>query len=165
MFLKLIRLKIERNELTCWFTENPESIRMDQIAIVLRNANLILYCMSDNFTANPQCCEIFNYSRNLLNKPHLLVVLGNSLEWQKTNIGAMVTDELFIKVNTIARYDTSLPDMIELAKKKIESVQLLTKKTLKNKTKDIFLRYEINNFFLIFINIFKLNSNPGTIKF
>lgn len=99
-----IKRDLETAELKCWFTENPGSVPMEQMVIILRNASLVLYCMTDNFVNDAKCCEMFDYAKGVLNKMHMLVVLGNSFDWQKTNIGAMVTDELFIKVNTLARF-------------------------------------------------------------
>ncbi len=54
----------------------------------------------------------------------------------------MITDELFVKVNTIARYQTSLPDMINQARQKINSAQTDKKnKSVNKQNLDIFISY------------------------
>ena len=100
---RIIKQDLERLEFKCWFSEMPETVTLDSMAIVLRNASLIIFCLSDNFANDEKCIEIFNYAKGMLEKAYLLVVLGRSMEWQKTNIGALVTDEFFVKINTIER--------------------------------------------------------------
>lgn len=115
-----IKQDLDKNGFTCWFSETPDQMSVDSMALILKNANLVVFCVSDNFANDERCCEFFTYSKNTLEKPYVLVALGDSFEWMKTQLGAMITHELFIKINTVERYKTSLPDLIDSARKKLE---------------------------------------------
>lgn len=153
-----IKIDMEKNGFSCWFSETPEEITIDSLAILIRNSNLILFCLSDNFVNDKRCCELFNYAKSTLEKAYILVLLGDSFEWQKSDVGALVTHEFFIKINKIERYKTALPDLIELAKKKIAD-----DKIKKNKTKSfpqIFISYcRLNSHVFIMILIYFKNFN------
>jgi hypothetical protein len=88
---RCIKQDLEKNGFACWFSESPETVSIDTIAIVLRNSRLVLFCITDNFVNDKKCVEIFEYAKNILSKNYMLVVLGQSLEWQKSNIGALTT--------------------------------------------------------------------------
>ncbi len=123
-----IKQDLEKEGYKVWFSEVLESVKIDSLTLILRNSELVLYCMSNNFTSDKFCCEIFNYAKTVLNKQHLLVALGESFDWQVTQVGSQVTHELFIKVNTIERYQTSLPDLLAMAKKKLKKTETTSKK-------------------------------------
>lgn len=123
-----IKQDLDKNGISCWYSEQPESYAIDSLTMLLRNSNIILYCLSDNFVEDKNCSQIFMYTKTILEKPYVLVTLGESFEWQKSDVGALVTHELFIKVNKIERYKTSLPDLLDLTKKKIVSSQKSSQK-------------------------------------
>jgi hypothetical protein len=85
----------------------------------MRNASIILFCITDNFVNDSNCAEIFQYNKFILKKPYILITLGESMEWQKSQIGAIIAHELFIKINTQDRYKIRFPEMLEQISKKI----------------------------------------------
>ncbi len=145
-----IKIDLEKNGFSCWFSETPEEITIDSMAILIRNSNLILFCLSDEFVSDKRCCELFNYAKSTLEKNYILVLLGDSFEWQKSEIGALIAHEFFVKINKIERYKSVLPRLIELVNKKIDA-----DKIKKNKTESfpqIFISYcRLNSQVLIFI--------------
>lgn len=147
-----IKIDLEKNNYTCWFSEAPDQISLDSMSILLKNSSLILFCITDNFCSDQRCVQMFNYVKLNIIKPYVLVVLGESFEWQKTQVGALVTNEFFIKINTISRYQTSLPDLIDYTKRKLE---LIKNKSAKK-----------NEFYQCFISYCRVNSqdaiNKGT---
>lgn len=122
-----IKADLESNGYTCWFSETLNTLSFDTLVLALRSTNLILFCLSDNFSNDENCVKIFSYVKNILKKPYQLVTLGDGNQWQKGQIGAMIAQEVFIKINTIERYKTRLPELLEQLKKRINDKDRLRK--------------------------------------
>lgn len=150
---RLIKSDLVKADYSCWFTETPDLVSLESIAIVLHSARLVIACISDNFVSDSVCAQIFNYVKLTLNKPYVLVALGESFQWQKSEIGALVTDEFFVKINKKERYKTSLPDLFDqvdiiifLFLKALLNIQkfkyvLVKKKQIKNFSLSLKLKY------------------------
>ena len=52
--------------------------------------------VSDAYVNDKHCCDTFRYARQTLRKPLLMVVLGEGLEWRKSKLGLLVSDEVRI---------------------------------------------------------------------
>ncbi|RNA35085.1 putative serine threonine- kinase pats1, partial [Brachionus plicatilis] len=87
-----IKTDLEKNGITCWFSEAPDQVSIDSISVLLRNCSLVLFCITDNFCSDQQCVNMFNFVKLNIMKPYVLVVLGDSFEWQKSQVGALVTN-------------------------------------------------------------------------
>lgn len=140
---RIIKNDLTKSGYSCWFTENPDSINVESVAVVLHSATLVLFCVSDNFVNDSACAQIFNYTKINLNKAYILVALGESFAWQTSEIGALCTHELFVKINKIERYKTSLPELLDLVKKRLDkiSVNIQNKKKNKQENPPIFISY------------------------
>ncbi|CAF0782367.1 unnamed protein product [Brachionus calyciflorus] len=134
-----IKIDLEKNGFDVWFSETPDTTSIDSISLLIRNCSLVLFCITDNFCSDTRCTDLFNFVKITILKPYVLVVLGESFEWQKTQVGALITNEFFIKINTITRYQTSLPDLIDLTTRKINVIR--NKKTKKNENCQCFISY------------------------
>lgn len=89
----------------CWYAERPDQVAIDTMSLLIRNARLVIVCMSDYFAIDQRCCELFAYVKQLVDASrYMLVALGESFEWQKSQVGALVTHELFIKINNLERF-------------------------------------------------------------
>ena len=138
---RIIKQDLQGLEYTCWFTEEPNLIAFDSMTIVLHNCKLIVFCISDNFVNDKTCCDLFNYAKQILDKGYVLIVLGNSFDWMKSNVGALITHEVFIKINTIKRYKTSWPELAEMVKRKLDITGLKKKEKAKKLQLQIFISY------------------------
>ena len=100
-----IRVDLEKSEnLRCWFSERPNETALDSMSMYIRNARLVLVCLSNDFVSDQRCCELFAYTKQVFDmNRYLLVSLGESLEWQKSQVGALVTNEFFVKINNLER--------------------------------------------------------------
>jgi hypothetical protein len=125
---RAIKVDLEVNGFSCWFTETPNSLAFDSLILGLKSSKVIIFCMSSNFVQDQLCIKTFNYVLRILKKSYILIVIDNGKSWQKSEIGAMVTDELYLKFNKIDQYKTRLVDLIEKIKIKI---------TEKDKTKEV----------------------------
>jgi hypothetical protein len=90
--------------ISCWFSETPDEMPLDSMCMLIRNARLVIVCMSNDFAADSRCCELFAYTKQIGGGgQYLIVTLGDSLDWQKSQVGALITHELFIKINNRER--------------------------------------------------------------
>jgi len=105
---------LEKSEnLQCWYTERPSLVPVDSMSLLIRNARLVVVCMSDDFVADQRCCELFAYTKQLFgSNRYLLVALGESFEWMKSEVGSLITHEYFIKINNLERFVFSLSILI-----------------------------------------------------
>lgn len=133
-----IKIDLEKAGYNVWYSENKEQFMLQSLALVLKNSRLILLCISDNFVNTKECVDIFHYIKSILSKGYILVSLGQSLNWLTSPIGAYVSHEYFIKINTIERYESRSADLIEMVRKKVSD----DKKNKKNQKKhQIFISY------------------------
>ncbi|XP_013397728.1 probable serine/threonine-protein kinase pats1 [Lingula anatina] len=98
----------------CWFQEDPSSQSLEVTAIALRDARVFLACISDNYIEDQDCCAMFKYACTTLRKSIVLVVLGDSMNWQTSQIGLLVAGEVYVNMQQKDKYTSKLE---ELAKK------------------------------------------------
>ena len=64
------------------------------MAMAMRDCEVFMALVSDEYVNNKHCCDTFRYARQTLRKPLLMVVLGEGLEWRKSKLGLLVSDEV-----------------------------------------------------------------------
>lgn len=101
-----IKQDLEKSEsVHCWCADRPDQVAVDTMSLLIRNARLVIVCMSDSFANDQRCCELFAYVKQLFDaNRYMLVALGQSFEWQKSQVGALITHELFVKINKVERF-------------------------------------------------------------
>ena len=43
--------------------------------------------MSTEYEKDDRCRNLFLYARDVLNKPYVIIAVGDNLDWQKTHLG------------------------------------------------------------------------------
>ncbi|XP_013415785.1 uncharacterized protein LOC106177527 isoform X2 [Lingula anatina] len=114
---------LEDSGYRCWFPEDPSSQSLEATAIALRDARIFLACISDNYIEDGECCTMFKYATTTLKKNIVLVVLGNSMDWQTSQIGLLVAGELYVNMQQKDRYNSKLEELA----RKLDSNTLLKK--------------------------------------
>jgi hypothetical protein len=135
---KRIKLDLERAGYNVWYSENQEQFKLKSLALILKNSRVILLCMSDNFVSTQECVDIFHYVKSILSTAYVLISLGQSLNWLTSSVGAYVSQEYFIKINTIERYASRSGDLIEMVHKKVSDDK---KNKINQKKHQIFISY------------------------
>ena len=77
-----------------YFPEPEESHSLEQIAMAMRDCEVFMALVSDAYVNDKYCCDTFRYARQTLRKTLLMVVLGEGLEWRKSKLGLLVSDEV-----------------------------------------------------------------------
>lgn len=60
----------------------------------MRDAQVFMAVVSDNYATDPYCYQVFQYARLTLHKPLLMVVVGEGENWKKSKLGILVSDEV-----------------------------------------------------------------------
>nr|KAG5692964.1 hypothetical protein BaRGS_032396 [Batillaria attramentaria] len=79
---------------------------------------VVLIGISDDFVSNEQCHNLIIYAKETLRKPILLMTLGATSKWQKQNINIVLSNEVYVKMQDITRYDSKIKELIEAVKTK-----------------------------------------------
>ena len=69
---------------------------LEQQAIALRDCKAFVALISDAYIADAGCVRLFQYARQNLDKPLIMVVLGSGKEWRQSKIGILVADEVSV---------------------------------------------------------------------
>ena len=58
----------------------------DDIAEGLLNAQVVVACVSDEYSASDSCCREFRYAASTLKLPIILAVVGTGNKWRATEV-------------------------------------------------------------------------------
>ena len=75
-------------------SSQQQTTSLEQQAIAMRDCKAFIALVSDAYVADPLCCDMFQYARQTLRKPFIMVVLGQGAAWRKSKIGILVADEV-----------------------------------------------------------------------
>ncbi|KAK7478154.1 hypothetical protein BaRGS_00030601 [Batillaria attramentaria] len=100
------------------FTDEPETANMETLTLAMKSAQVVLIGISDDFVSNEQCHNLIIYAKETLRKPILLMTLGATSKWQKQNINIVLSNEVYVKMQDITRYDSKIKELIEAVKTK-----------------------------------------------
>ncbi|KAJ3212269.1 hypothetical protein HDU67_003930 [Dinochytrium kinnereticum] len=81
----------------------------EQIANGLMGCNIVVACISDEYAASKNCVRELNFAVNVLRIPYISLIVGSGKGWQKTKVGLIVGDQLYID----AQDESNLPEKLE----------------------------------------------------
>ena len=73
-----------------WFPDNMDNISEIDLTTAIKNCKVLLVIMSDQFERNDKCRDMLIYAKEILNKDIIVVVSGESLEWQSKDLGMKI---------------------------------------------------------------------------
>ncbi|KAJ3118568.1 hypothetical protein HDU96_000520 [Phlyctochytrium bullatum] len=69
----------------------------EQIANGLMGCNIVVACISEEYAASKNCNRELNFAVNVLRIPFISLIVGKGRGWQRTKVGLIVGDQLFIE--------------------------------------------------------------------
>ncbi|CAL1535024.1 unnamed protein product, partial [Lymnaea stagnalis] len=103
-----IKKDIEAAKISCWFSDSMESVSEQDVMLALKNCKVVVALVSDNFESDARSNDHVLYAIDTLHKDFCIVVIGESLEWQKTDLGMRIgKQEEMVMIRTKNRYDES----------------------------------------------------------
>jgi hypothetical protein len=112
---------------------------MDQVRLAIKQSKLVILCISDEFTKDERCLQLFELLKNILENSYLLVEFGHMgahklLEY--TTFASVCTD-IRVIMQDPNRYPVKLAEMFEA----IELHDTKIEKSLKQKPSGVFISY------------------------
>ncbi|KAL3880394.1 hypothetical protein ACJMK2_032638 [Sinanodonta woodiana] len=121
----------------CWFSEDPDNIRAEDIIIAIKNCKVLIACLSDNFEKDKIYRDIFIFAKETMNKDIISAVLGESFAWRETDLGMKCGEERQLMIKTLSRYQSGRQEELKdwlaekIAQKRMDVV----------KDPDVFISY------------------------
>ncbi|KAI8851753.1 hypothetical protein BC829DRAFT_96315 [Chytridium lagenaria] len=98
----------------------------EQIATGMMACNVVVACVSDEYAASKNCVRELNFAVNVLRLPYITLVVGEGQSWQRTKVGLMVGDQLYIN----AQNEPDLPEKLESLVTSLDKVISLLPQTV-----------------------------------
>ena len=67
-----------------------DNISEIDLTAAIKNCKILIAIMSDQFERDAKCRDIFMYAKDTLNKDSIIIVSGESMEWQNKDIGMKI---------------------------------------------------------------------------
>ena len=91
-------------------------------ATAVRDSKVFIALVSDAYTRERTCADLFQFARLTLRKPLVLVVIGEGREWRTSKLGILVADEVYINMAQVERYNVKIEELVQVVEARIRSV-------------------------------------------
>eukprot|EP00058_Branchiostoma_floridae_P020994 XP_002606484.1 hypothetical protein BRAFLDRAFT_126447 [Branchiostoma floridae] len=107
-----IRDDIQAAGYTCWYQEDQNDLDVQDLAVAMKDAQVTVVMMSDEYERSDSCRAIIHYVRSTLRKPVILIVVGKSWNWQKTDTGLLLAHMLYINMQDPKLYKDKIAEVL-----------------------------------------------------
>ena len=130
---------IESQGYKIWFSQNSSNEKLDKITSVIKQSKLVVFGVSDNFSSDSRCVQIFELSKNLIKKTYLLIEFGllGARDWLRNPLFASACSDFRVIMQDPKRYVTKIADTLE----SIEKIVQADPKKMEKKNIDVFVSY------------------------
>ncbi|KAH9492683.1 hypothetical protein Btru_024553 [Bulinus truncatus] len=124
-----IKRDLEAADLTCWFAEDMDAVSEQDVMLALKNCKVVVALVSDNFERDEKSNAHLLYTMDTLQKEVTIVVIGDNLTWQVTDLGMRIgKQEEMIMIRHKSRYLKDRVDqMVSTVKGKMQNSQQIQK--------------------------------------
>ena len=77
----------------------------------IKDSIVVVVMMTDGFADDKECNRWFSYIQQTLKKPFLLVLPMKSRNWQKSKLGMLASDSVFINMANVENYNAKRNDL------------------------------------------------------
>ncbi|XP_078679687.1 uncharacterized protein LOC144915298 isoform X2 [Branchiostoma floridae x Branchiostoma belcheri] len=107
-----IRDDIQAAGYTCWYQEDQNDLDVQDLAVAMKDAQVTVVLMSDEYEGSESCRAIIHYVRSTLRKPVILIVVGKGWNWQKTDTGLLLAHMLYINMQDPKLYKDKIAEVL-----------------------------------------------------
>ncbi|CAH1232773.1 MFHAS1 [Branchiostoma lanceolatum] len=107
-----IRDDIQAAGYTCWYQEDQNDLDVQDLAVAMKDAQVTVVLMSDEYEGSESCRAIVHYVRSTLRKPVILIVVGKGWNWQKTDTGLLLAHMLYINMQDCKLYKDKIAEVL-----------------------------------------------------
>ncbi|KAL3867179.1 hypothetical protein ACJMK2_044417, partial [Sinanodonta woodiana] len=81
-----------------------------------------------NYSQDEACCSIFKYARLVLKKPMVVVAIGDGYDWKQSQLGILLTDEVYINMTNdkLPHYQSKFDELLAAIHEKTNQMSDLT---------------------------------------
>ncbi|KAH9524593.1 hypothetical protein Btru_027277, partial [Bulinus truncatus] len=108
---------VEKLGYKCWIPKDKAE-SMDEMAKAILDAKIFMVFISNNFVENETCCNLFRFAIQTLKKPIILVAVGKNLDWQRSSLGILTVDMVYVNMTQSSRYESKIEELTESLRKK-----------------------------------------------
>jgi hypothetical protein len=105
-----------------WYSTKPKEVKIENIALLIKESKMVILCMSDSFSQDEKCIEVFELVKNIIRKNYLLVELGSfgSHKWLENHLFVSVCSDFRIIMQDKNRYAVKLVEMLEILERQLQ---------------------------------------------
>ncbi|KAJ3395160.1 hypothetical protein HDU84_002734 [Entophlyctis sp. JEL0112] len=85
----------------------------EQIANGLMSCNIVVVCVSNEYASSKNCVRELNFALNVMKLPFISLVVGEGFNWQKTKVGLMFGDQLYLDATQESNIDSCFASLLE----------------------------------------------------
>ena len=79
--------------------------------------------ISDAYTRERTCADLFQFARLTLRKPLVLVVIGEGREWRTSKLGILVADEVYVNMAQLKRYKVKIQELVQVVRARSRALE------------------------------------------
>ncbi|XP_021366171.1 uncharacterized protein LOC110458668 [Mizuhopecten yessoensis] len=117
-----IRQHLEESGLSCWYPDMEAGTKMNDMMMALKNCKVLVGIMSDEFERDQNCSNMFQYAMEGLSKPFHIACVGESTDWQKTDLGMKIGQPRMAMIRTAERFDKKIPDLVDMVQETVQGI-------------------------------------------
>ena len=73
-----------------WFSEDMNCVSVVDMTAAIKNCKVLIALVSDEFERDSKCRDLFLYAKETMNKEIIIIVLGESMEWENKDLGMKI---------------------------------------------------------------------------
>jgi len=111
-----------------WFSVDPMSVSIEQVALTMREAKVVVFCLSGEFVIDERCRKLFQLATVSMQKSIQVIMLGDGLKFlQTSDIGIQVSTEVYINMTntSVHRYPSKIIELTSAIKNKVAASQVI----------------------------------------
>jgi len=82
------------------------------IAMGLKQCKVVVVCVSDQYAQSVSCEDELTHAKTILNKPIIVIVVGDGMRWRETAIGLLTVREVFIDFRYSNKFEENMNTLI-----------------------------------------------------
>ena len=108
---------------SCTFSFFASASNHERQAAAVRDCKVFVAVISDAYTRERTCADLFQFARLTLRKPLVLVVIGEGREWRTSKLGILVADEVYVNMAQLKRYKVKIQELVQVVRARSRALE------------------------------------------
>jgi len=129
----------ENKSYEVWFSSDPVSEKMDKLTSIVKNSKLVVLGLSDSFSKDEKCMQIYELVKRILKADYLIVEFGISHKWLEESALVSVSGDVRVIMQDVKRFKFKINEVFESIERRIVKVKI--DRGLVEQPPDVFISY------------------------